>query len=264
MRSGRVNYGRPVNWAHPLTRGLLAWWLPLPNWSGGLSLRDLCGRRHGTLANPLGSGSGPQWGASPFGPGAITFDGSDDTVTVPAISAVTGAAQLSAACWVKPASAGGGNFGRIFHSDDQSPFALFMNGAATSASWSINGNSINGTLAVGEWSHLLGTYDGATLRFYVNGAEASSTAVSGAVGTCNTIYISDRSGFGRAFDGPMTDWVLWNRGLSAAEARGWYEQARRGHPATLTRSRRQGIDAPAAAAPGGGNRRRRLILSGGR
>jgi hypothetical protein len=68
---GFIDTACPVDWAHPLNRGLVADWtiLPIPGWRGGLTLRDLVrgGRRpnDGTLT------AGPTWGGAKGRPGGF-------------------------------------------------------------------------------------------------------------------------------------------------------------------------------------------------
>jgi hypothetical protein len=45
-------------------------------------------------------------------------------------------------------------------------------------------NAIGRAAPVGEWLHLAATYDGSTLRLYVNGSEAASEAHGGALAPC--------------------------------------------------------------------------------
>lgn len=48
-----VDWSNPVNWDHPLNRGLVAWYLASPNrggW-GSVTWRDLCQRYNGTLTS---------------------------------------------------------------------------------------------------------------------------------------------------------------------------------------------------------------------
>src|SRR5262249_25604503 len=79
-----------------------------------------------------------------------------------------------------------------------------------------------GALPVNTWSHLAGTYDGATMKFYVNGVLVSSRAQSGAV-TASTGALSIGGDQITHDSGPhywagLIDEVrIYNRALSATE-----------------------------------------------
>ena len=68
------------------------------------------------------------------------------------------------------------------------------------------------------WSHLAATYDGATLRLYVNGTQVSSQARSGSieVGT-GAVRIGGNLVWGEYFNGLIDELRIYNRALTATE-----------------------------------------------
>ena len=82
-----------------------------------------------------------------------------------------------------------------------------------------NGNAIGtGALTVNTWAHLAGTYDGATLRLYVNGVQVSSVAKTGAItASTNALQIGGDSIYGQYFPGTIDEIRIYNRALSATE-----------------------------------------------
>jgi chitodextrinase len=72
----------------------------------------------------------------------------------------------------------------------------------------------------GEWQHLAATYDGATARFFVNGAEVASRPFAGSVGSSDAwrigSYGATPTGF---FDGSIDGVRIYRRALSVAEIR---------------------------------------------
>src|SRR5438874_8400922 len=73
-------------------------------------------------------------------------------------------------------------------------------------------------LALNTWTHLAGTYDGATLRFYVNGAQVTSRALTGSiVSSTAPLRIGGNSVWGEYFTGAIDDVRVYNRALSATE-----------------------------------------------
>ena len=68
------------------------------------------------------------------------------------------------------------------------------------------------------WAHLAATYDGATMRFYVNGVQVASRAQTGAIATStNPLQIGGDSIFGQYFAGRIDEVRIYNRALSASE-----------------------------------------------
>lgn len=76
--------------------------------------------------------------------------------------------------------------------------------------------------SVGSWMHIIGTYDGTTLRLYIAGVEVADTAWTGTlthtgsnnmvIGDNNTDNVATRS-----FDGLLDEMGFWNKCLSPTE-----------------------------------------------
>ena len=75
-----------------------------------------------------------------------------------------------------------------------------------------------GTLATNSWSYLAATYDGATLRLYVNGTLAASQAASGAItSSTNPLTIGSDPIWGQYFNGLIDQVRIYNTPLSASQ-----------------------------------------------
>jgi hypothetical protein len=73
-------------------------------------------------------------------------------------------------------------------------------------------------LALNGWSHLASTYDGSTLRLYVNGVLVSSTAASGSLAASSGVLrIGGNGVWPEWFAGLIDEVRVYNRALSAAE-----------------------------------------------
>ncbi len=73
-------------------------------------------------------------------------------------------------------------------------------------------------LPTGAWTHLAATYDGTTLRLYVNGAQVAQLAVAGSIPTSNSpLRIGGNAIWGEWFNGLIDEVRVYNRALSAAE-----------------------------------------------
>ncbi|MNC93844.1 hypothetical protein D3C83_105630 [compost metagenome] len=71
------------------------------------------------------------------------------------------------------------------------------------------------------WYHAAATYDGATMRLYLNGVLVASMSKTGSVAASASVPVTiGRSPEGSAFtqmSGALDDLRIYNRGLSAAE-----------------------------------------------
>jgi len=78
----------------------------------------------------------------------------------------------------------------------------------------------------GEWHHAVFTYDGSTLRLYVDGVEVASTSYSHTITGVTTmakIGVGTGAGFGY-FTGLLDEVCLWNRALSPEEVAARYHR----------------------------------------
>jgi hypothetical protein len=79
---------------------------------------------------------------------------------------------------------------------------------------------LDGTAAVplNTWTHLALTYDGATMRMFVNGVEVSSATASSTMAvTSGTLRIGGNSVWGEYYRGLIDEVRVYNRPLSAGE-----------------------------------------------
>ena len=74
------------------------------------------------------------------------------------------------------------------------------------------------TLPLNTWSHVAGTYNGATLRVYVNGVQVASKAQSGTLlRTTSPLRIGANTQWGEYFGGRIDEVRIYNRALTQAE-----------------------------------------------
>jgi hypothetical protein len=228
---------------------------------GSMYLRDLLGRYHGLLTN------GPTWagGGRPGGRGSLALDGTNDYVSLP-YAAFSPLTQMTLSMWIRPTAALAG--ADIFYWDAAAERLRFKTGFATydglsgiiqtagGVQTTINvASGIGG--AVGKWSYLAMTYDGATFSLYADGRVVGTPAsLSGNLDWASfsdnlTTWGAGTNAAG-AFPGNVDDFRLYNRGLNAGQITALYSQSRRGHPDTLRWLHPRLWLAPAAAAPTGG------------
>lgn len=262
-----LNYGQLVNWQCPLNRGLLSWWLSLPQGGKGNTFFDIAGKNHGTLTN------GPTWVANTrsgaIGP-ALDFDGSDDHVLVPNTtqlepSTVTVCGWFRMRAWSgydnligKSNSVWSRGFALVAHPESSGRIGFFINNYTSGGLAYIAQSSVS----LDRWYFLCGTYDLANVRFYVDGIEAASSAFSTAINytlTTDGFFIGRNHSSLSAPNCVAADFRIYNRALSASEVWQLYQDSLQGYRHTLNRIRMPLVNAAAAAATGWGP-----LLSSGR
>ena len=73
-------------------------------------------------------------------------------------------------------------------------------------------------LPINTWTHMAGTFDGTTLRLYINGSLVTSQAFAGPIFTSTgALRIGGNGVWGEYFTGRIDDVRVYNRALSAAE-----------------------------------------------
>lgn len=250
MAQGPIHYSSPVEWSHPLNRGLAGWWLTLPQWRGTIwrGLAGLSGRRShdGTLTNFTAGGD--HWGGSRGrrgGFGSLKFDGGDDYVIGSGLPASVPAYTVSA--WVNLASTGTrniwsaaytGNWSTIFRFDTNVLTIYHLTSPTTFVSVS------SGALNTGQWYHTAATWDGATVRLYVDGDPVGTPAATAVALDWSSGWRIGSQAFngGELWAGSLDDIRVSTRVVSVAEI---YLQSSRGHPDTLRRVRRVAYSVPA-------------------
>jgi hypothetical protein len=156
--------------------------------------------------------------------GALTFDGVNDWVTVPDASSLDLRTALTVEAWVYPTSTLS-RWRQILLKETSNWFtyAVYANTDSNAPSGHVFTSSdqyIEGTsrLAVNSWSHVATTWDGATLRLYVNGSLVSSRAVSGTMAdSAGPLRIGGNAIWGEWFQGRLDEIRIYGRALSPAE-----------------------------------------------
>jgi hypothetical protein len=170
---------------------------------------------NGTLVNA------PAWTAGRLG-GALSFDGLNDHVTT---NFVENLPTWTVAAWVRspaaPSSASGSgpvHREKNFQINWNHPEAAFRGAVALSAGGTWHAASF-GPLAANVWYHLVGTYDGNTLRAYVNGV--LTTVNSAPSGNPDTeplpLELGARAGLPSYFAGTVNGVRIYRRAVNAAE-----------------------------------------------
>ena len=204
-------------------------------WQGEGNASDTRGANNGTFA------------ANTFAPGkvgqAFRLDGTDDSVNFGSLPPIQ---NFSFEAWVNPSSAvddslsqelivGQASFGgqMVVRPGTNGGMRVVVQYRDTLNSFAQLSSGVD--IPLNRWSHLNGTYDGATLKLYINGLlNAQSNPVNTTVQTCNTPYFiggfqsaTDCNGVTNPpfqfFNGLIDEAAVYNRALTAAEVRANYE-----------------------------------------
>lgn len=140
---------------------------------------------------------------------------------------VTGS-ELSLAAWVRDESTG--TDGRVIfksNGNDTSnqSWGLTVSGGVADFRVTADGTwdklDATGVVPAGQWTHLVGTFDGTTMRIYVNGGLAASkthsTGGSISANSAHAVTVGDSPTGARALDGAVDDVRVYSKTLTGAE-----------------------------------------------
>ena len=171
-----------------------------------------------------GAVSGASWTTAGRNGNALSFDGVNDWVTVADANDLDLTTGMTIEAWVYPTTANsawrtvlakelGGDLAYAMQANSTAgrPYGLIT----TSGEQLAQGSA---PIPANAWSHMTTTYDGTTLRLYVNGALVGTKATSGPIATTNLpLHIGGNAGHGEWFQGRLDDIRIYNRPLTAAE-----------------------------------------------
>lgn len=169
-----------------------------------------------------GAISGATWTASGKSGGALSFDGINDTVAVPDSASLDLTTGMTVMAWVRPTDVGPAWRTVLLKEQAQGlAYSLYATeDRGRPSTYIVAGGDANadGTaaLAPNAWTHLAATYDGSTLRLFVNGSEVSARARTGSImTTTGALRIGGNNVWGEYFAGLIDDLRVYNRALPA-------------------------------------------------
>jgi hypothetical protein len=190
------------------------------NEGSGTTVHDSSGNgNNGTLQG------GAAWTTSGRYGNAISFNGTNAYVNVPNSSSVQLTTAMTLEAWINPTLRNGVWRDVIYKGNDKYYLEADSTSGKPVAGGILGGSygEIYGPSAVttNTWTHLAGTYDGATLRLYVNGVQVNSRAQTGAIAiSTNALQFGGDSIYGQYFQGTIDEIRIYNRALSATEIQG--------------------------------------------
>jgi chitodextrinase len=183
----------------------------------GTTVGDASGNGNtGTLANATWSAAGK------YG-NALFFNGTNARVTIPDSASLRLTTAMTLEAWVNPAPGASQWRDVIYKGNDN----YFLESSSFNAGQPGGGGTFGGqdvivygpaALPANTWTHVAMTYNGATIRFYVNGVEVASGPKTGSIATsANPLEIGGDGIWGQYFQGLIDEVRVYNVALTAQQ-----------------------------------------------
>ena len=181
----------------------------------------------GSTADGSGTGnngtlSGVTWTAAGRYGNALVF-GTNGLVTVNDSASLELTSGMTVEAWVFPTAAGGWR-SVIFKPLGTSGLSYVLQASSYSGNVPSFGLSISpvnvmasSALPLNTWSHLAATYDGTTMRLYINGTEVANQAQTGVIATSSDALMIGGNLSGENFVGTIDEVRIYSRPLTASE-----------------------------------------------
>jgi hypothetical protein len=206
-----------------LLNGLVGWW-KFDETSGTVAYDSSGNGNNGNLTG------GPTWVTGKID-GALSFDGLDDYVSIPA-TADLDLVNLNISAWINTSNyrQNGFIFEKTSNGQVNSQYNLFLEHSSNSLRWRttpVSGNYHESRLATNiltSWNFLSASYDGITKKIFLNGNLSKSDSFSGTiVQNPNGIsLIGKHPPANYFFNGLIDDVRIYDRALSAEEVQALY------------------------------------------
>src|SRR5919201_773580 len=183
-----------------------------------------------TVADASGNGNtgtiaGASWSSSGKFGKALSVNGSSSWVTVPDSNSLDLTSGMTVEAWLNPAAIGNWRTAVLKEKSGGLSYSLYASTGLAASAPSANVNpgteaAVAGSsgLPLNTWTHLAGTYDGATIRLYVGGTLVASQAETGSIApSTGALRIGGNSVWGEYFQGLIDEVRIYNRALSASE-----------------------------------------------
>jgi len=188
------------------------------NEGSGATVADASGNNNnGTISDASWTSAGR------FG-NALVFNGTSARVTVPDAASLQLTTGMTLEAWVFPTETP--TYWRAIVDKTVDGYYLMASSSqydqpAAGGTW-VGGNQNTfgvSLLEVNTWTHLAATFDGATVRLFVNGAQVASQAQTTPLATTNGTLQIGADSYGEFFAGRIDEVRIYNRALTEAEIR---------------------------------------------
>ena len=182
--------------------------------ASGTSVVDASGRGNaGTTVNATRTTAG-RYG------GALSFNGTSSMVTVPDAASLRLTNGMTLEAWVRPTTTSGWRTAILKETANDLAYSLYASTSSPAPGSWIGTQTVAGSagLAVNAWSHLATTYDGATWRLFVNGAQVATRSFTGAIpSSTQPLRIGGNNIWSEWFSGLIDEVRVYNRARTAAD-----------------------------------------------
>lgn len=199
------------------------------------NILDQSGNGHNGIA------SGGNYNLELGGNKSYDFNGFGDYIKINNDPSLNPSSSITISLWFRPVDFYGiGNDAIVVKpfTSHESPYYQYLMGISGSKnsyysfgfSLNVNGEyKIIGTQTnawkEGNWYHLVGMYDGRTLKLYVNGILENTQSAEGSISAYNTdIYIAKQPNLDSTTPGTIDDLRIYNRALSEEEITKLYQE----------------------------------------
>lgn len=208
-------------WPQAASEGLVAYW-PMDD-AAGETARDVSGHGHDLALKNT------RWGPGALG-SALSFDGGASDARTPLTDDLRPTDEVSVEAWVRVESFPAA-FEGIGLVNAGASYLLRITGGKGAATPSFHifttqwGPVLaNGAMQPGRWYHLVGTYDGAQMRIYVNGDLSGFRKRTGAINRAEGHLLLGRQV--NPFNGDLDEVRVYRRALSPEQVAAAFASAR--------------------------------------
>lgn len=188
----------------------------------GTSVGDSVGTKTGTF-----NGSGTKWATGKINSGGNFVQASSHYVNIPGFNNIMNYAAMSMSVWGKftsfPSdsrvcgnSDTGANNGGIMLSVSNTQGKFYF----TVGNGTARGQANFSGITTATWYHMVGTYDGANVKLYINNVIGTSATLTGSINAVATdLNIGRQPAYGGVdyVNGVIDEVGIWNRALTSAE-----------------------------------------------
>ena len=175
--------------------------------------------------NNTGAITGATWNTTGKFGNSLTFNGTSNVVQINPSNTLNLTTAMTLEAWVFPTASQSGwrtilqrePDAYLLHAGSENFGALRPTAGGTFGS-TFDVLGAPSAIPLNTWSHVAVTWDGATMRFYVNGTQVATKARTGTLQTVATpVRIGANTYAGENFLGRIDEVRIYNRALSAAE-----------------------------------------------